>query len=209
MDPLEPSKRAKVPVMSDSGQTYDERRALRISQRKLHDTLLSNPDLDLSVARAQNNSIFDKVRFTREAVLDGENHAIIARAAVNQVAKSCNTTGYDVREVLGALRKKCVRADETGKGVFDWGSLGVAVGTCFNSVGKGSAADGFFLGTLNQGKGGCGWETVTLSTHTHSPPPQPSPRKPVRPLPNENAPPKRAIPRTPLSCYIKRKIVVL
>jgi hypothetical protein len=39
----------------------------------------------LDEARGRNNELFDNVRFTREAVLDGENLIVIANKAAKQV----------------------------------------------------------------------------------------------------------------------------
>lgn len=62
--------------------------------------------------------------------MDGENMALIASKASKQANKLVSVSRYDVDKVIKNLRKKVV----DDKGNFDWGALGAAVGTCFNTV---------------------------------------------------------------------------
>lgn len=64
------------------GQTEDERREIRKSQRKLRHEI---SDIDVDKARDKNNQIFKKVRYIREAVLDSENFDDIAKKAAANV----------------------------------------------------------------------------------------------------------------------------
>jgi len=123
--------------MSESGQTDSERRQIRRKQRTLHKTIeetASNIEDATKSAfddrRTENNEIFDKVFYAREAALDGENMALIASKASKQANKLVSVSRYDVDKVIKNLRKKVV----DDKGNFDWGALGAAVGTCFNTV---------------------------------------------------------------------------
>ena len=93
---MPPSPRNAILLMEESGQTDEERRALRRAQRKLqhkivHSALgekLEDPDADaFEQIRGENNQLFDDVRYTREAVLDGDNLELISRRAARQVDK--------------------------------------------------------------------------------------------------------------------------
>lgn len=81
-----------IPLMDESGQTDEERRRLRQKQRALQNTILTqsealeNPcDQAFGKVREENNDLFQKVFFTREAVLDGENLHMISERAAKQV----------------------------------------------------------------------------------------------------------------------------
>jgi hypothetical protein len=68
------------------GQTDEERREIRKHQRLLQrDIEDRGQDLEVTEARDRNNKIFSKVRFIREAVLDGENVNLIAIKAAQKV----------------------------------------------------------------------------------------------------------------------------
>ena len=74
--------------MSESGQTDDERRKIRRSQRALLKQIdESGQEIeDVSKTafddrRQENNQIFERVFYAREAALDGENMALIAAKA--------------------------------------------------------------------------------------------------------------------------------
>jgi hypothetical protein len=68
------------------GQTDEERREIRKQQRLLQrDIEERGQDLLVTEARDRNNKIFSKVRFIREAVLDGENVNLIASKAAQKV----------------------------------------------------------------------------------------------------------------------------
>eukprot|EP00586_Coscinodiscus_wailesii_P015705 CAMPEP_0172499098 /NCGR_PEP_ID=MMETSP1066-20121228/121944_1 /TAXON_ID=671091 /ORGANISM="Coscinodiscus wailesii, Strain CCMP2513" /LENGTH=106 /DNA_ID=CAMNT_0013272657 /DNA_START=106 /DNA_END=422 /DNA_ORIENTATION=+ len=98
-----PNKRPKVHVMSASGQTDAERRALRQSQRTLQKKITSNegqsmedPDsAAFDEIRHDNNALWDKVRYTREAVLDGDNLEAISHRATRQVDRLIQVPRYD------------------------------------------------------------------------------------------------------------------
>jgi hypothetical protein len=74
-----------IPLMEESELTDDQRRKLRKQQRGLQKEMADRDDLLLDEARGRNNELFDNVRFTREAVLDGENLIVIANKAAKQV----------------------------------------------------------------------------------------------------------------------------
>jgi hypothetical protein len=75
----------KNPLMEESGLTDDQRRKVRKQQRGLQKEMADRDDLRLEEARGRNNEFFDNVRYTREAVLDGENLIVIANKAAKQV----------------------------------------------------------------------------------------------------------------------------
>jgi hypothetical protein len=74
-----------IPLMEESELTDDQRRKVRKQQRGLQKEMADRDDLQLEEARGRNNELFDNVRFTREAVLDGENLIVIANKAAKQV----------------------------------------------------------------------------------------------------------------------------
>lgn len=76
----------KIALMGNSGQTDEQRRVIRRSQRQLFKEMEEQGDtLGVDEARKRNNNIFNNVRFTREAVLDGENLTLIANKASQKV----------------------------------------------------------------------------------------------------------------------------
>jgi len=86
------SKVKKVLVMKDSGQTDGERRELRHDQRELQKRIETMGDeiKDINseafdTVRKNNNSLWKKVFFVREAVLDGENMEMIGSRVIRQV----------------------------------------------------------------------------------------------------------------------------
>jgi len=67
-------------------QTDAERREIRKEQRLLQKEMEERGEsLQVEEARERNNQIFAKVRFIREAVLDGENINLIAAKAAQKV----------------------------------------------------------------------------------------------------------------------------
>ena len=82
--------------MSESGQTEEERRVLRHKQRKLNEGL--HQDGNLRELHHQNNELFEDVQFTREAVLDADNHLALSAQYVKladkmvQVGAKCATS---------------------------------------------------------------------------------------------------------------------
>lgn len=86
------TKRQKVAVMENSGQTDAQRRELRQNLRSLHKVIQENSD-ELADAtsktfdgmRFKTNALWSQVRYTREAVLDGDNLDFLATRAARQV----------------------------------------------------------------------------------------------------------------------------
>ena len=74
-----------ITLMEDSGLTEEERRQIRKEQRQLLKELDEKDTIELDEARARNNRIYKKVRYAREAVLDGENLISIANKAAQKV----------------------------------------------------------------------------------------------------------------------------
>ena len=92
MPPSSPDDSNNMGLMEDSGQTDAERRRLRRAQRSLQKSIVENgeamenpTDETFGKIRGKNNTLFDKVKYTREAVLDGENLDLIALHAAKQV----------------------------------------------------------------------------------------------------------------------------
>eukprot|EP00551_Chaetoceros_affinis_P011710 CAMPEP_0203667692 /NCGR_PEP_ID=MMETSP0090-20130426/4482_1 /ASSEMBLY_ACC=CAM_ASM_001088 /TAXON_ID=426623 /ORGANISM="Chaetoceros affinis, Strain CCMP159" /LENGTH=413 /DNA_ID=CAMNT_0050531929 /DNA_START=63 /DNA_END=1304 /DNA_ORIENTATION=- len=136
------SKRQKV--MSASNQTETQRRQLRHDQRKLYskmtDTTLNvNEEMGnvessvLHKVRKENNVLWDNVRYTREAVLDGENIDLISSRAARQVDKLISVPRYDANRLAQKIRSK-LTIQSTSSSSFDWRTFGVEVGSCFNSL---------------------------------------------------------------------------
>ena len=98
--PRKKSKRVKV--MSESGQTDSERRNLRSQQRNIAKQIAQGSELSEQLAdastgaleevRNENNALWDNVKYTREAVLDGENVQEISTRAARQVDKLINVS---------------------------------------------------------------------------------------------------------------------
>ena len=94
-------KKKRVRIMNESGQTDAQRRVLRSRQRELHNNIAvgggngdggrsgggDDESDDLTRLRAQNNELWQEVRYTREAVLDSENVDLIASKAARQAEK--------------------------------------------------------------------------------------------------------------------------
>jgi len=112
------------------GQTEDERREIRKSQRKLRHEI---SDIDVDKARDKNNQIFKKVRYIREAVLDSENFDDIAKKAAANVEQIIKVPRYDADRVVSKLIEAC-QTRKGGSSYFDWHALGLQAGICFNSA---------------------------------------------------------------------------
>lgn len=131
--------RTKKQVGKASGQTDSERRQLRYNQRQIlknvsgqdGDGLEDATCDDLDRMREKNNELFDKVRFAREAVLDGENIQAITLRAARQADRLVAVARYDASKFIRKLRGKCCVGSERE---FDWKVLGVESGLCFNSA---------------------------------------------------------------------------
>lgn len=92
--PARSGKKAKVRVFE--GLSDMERRLLRNEQRKLHAALMAeeyDADEGLDQVRLENNKLFDKVRWTRELVLDSDNIEVLASKYVKQVEQSIQVRG--------------------------------------------------------------------------------------------------------------------
>jgi hypothetical protein len=73
-------------VFEDSGQDMEQRRVLRRSQRCLAEDIgrFTGDWKETKDKQNANNELFDKVAFTREAVLDAENVQAIANKYVHK-----------------------------------------------------------------------------------------------------------------------------
>lgn len=140
-EPVEHRRSKRIKVMSESGHTEAQRRALRIQQRDLK-ALIADERSDLSEkiadvssgkfqdVRKMNNKLYEDVAYTREAVLDSENLELISSRAARQVDKLIEIPRYDVTKFIAKLRKKCM-VNETQ---FNWKLFGYEVGSCFNCL---------------------------------------------------------------------------
>ena len=109
-------KSKKVKVMEESGQTDEERRALRREQRQLQHKILTSetgaqledPNADaFEEIRGENNKLFEKVRYTREAVMDGDNLQYISDRTARQVDKLVQVCGVYVMDLFELLFEFC------------------------------------------------------------------------------------------------------
>eukprot|EP00814_Leptocylindrus_danicus_P020231 CAMPEP_0116027424 /NCGR_PEP_ID=MMETSP0321-20121206/14639_1 /TAXON_ID=163516 /ORGANISM="Leptocylindrus danicus var. danicus, Strain B650" /LENGTH=321 /DNA_ID=CAMNT_0003500813 /DNA_START=50 /DNA_END=1015 /DNA_ORIENTATION=- len=136
--PRRSKKKSSVPIMGESGQTDAERRKLRTSQRKLHKQITTAEGDAMEDAKATafdqirdtNNALFKKVRYAREAVLDGENLDAITTRASRQADRLVSVARYDAAKFVRKLKSKATNREHN----FDWTMLGREVGTCFNAV---------------------------------------------------------------------------
>ncbi len=96
--PCSNKRQKQMNVMSQSGQSETQRRELRNNQRQLYQKMTDSSldigdkmcDVDsdhLDKVRSKNNILWEHVRFTREAVLDGDNFDVITNKAARQVDK--------------------------------------------------------------------------------------------------------------------------
>lgn len=138
-------KKKKVQkIMSESGQTDNDRRVLRNKQRRLQEDILSgaacgqdsDEDEDAPAfqkMRKLNNNLWDQVRYTREAVLDSENVDLIAANAARQAESIVQVPRYDAVRLAQALVKKA-SVKNGGNTVFGWRNFGFNAGICFNAL---------------------------------------------------------------------------
>mmetsp|Transcript_2767 Transcript_2767/g.8135 ORF Transcript_2767/g.8135 Transcript_2767/m.8135 type:complete len:409 (+) Transcript_2767:120-1346(+) len=135
-------KKKKVKVMEESGQTDEERRALRRKQRQLQHKIvasetgaqLEDPNADaFEEIRGENNKLFESVRYTREAVMDGDNLQLMSERTARQVDKLVQVPRYDSTRFVQKLRGK-LSAKSGSNTYFNWRTLGREAGVCFNSV---------------------------------------------------------------------------
>jgi predicted nucleic acid-binding Zn-ribbon protein len=81
-----------IPLMEESGQTEEERRRLRQKQRSLQMSIVAQTEAMENASsevfgkvREKNNDLFQRVFYTREAVLDGDTLNMISERAAKQV----------------------------------------------------------------------------------------------------------------------------
>jgi len=133
-------KKSDLAVMQSSNQTDSERRALRHSQRELAKTVQTTEGIEdvdsgkFDEVRGKCNKLWDDVRYTREAVLDGDVLEMIATRSSRQSDKLVSVPRYDADRLVAKLRAKCGRQDSGGGGGIDWKVLGLEVGSCFNAM---------------------------------------------------------------------------
>ena len=134
-------KKKKVQIMSESGQTDNDRRLLRNKQRKLQDDILagvaddSEEDEDdaqpaFQKMRKLNNNLWDQVRYTREAVLDSENVEMIAASAARTAEALVQVPRYDAIRLAQALVKNA-SIKSGGNQVFCWRDFGLQAGVSY------------------------------------------------------------------------------
>ena len=83
----------EVAILDDCKLTDEQRREVRKQQRALTKDLEGGETLEVETARERNNEIYKNVRYTREAVLDGENLALIANKAAQKVERFIQVRG--------------------------------------------------------------------------------------------------------------------
>lgn len=136
--------RKRVALMGDSGQTDEDRRILRREMRELQQEIVGEKGDQIEdpskVAafkdvRGKSNELWDKVAYTREAVLDADNLEIIATRAGRQAEKLIQVPRYDATRFCAALRTKITSTmGGSGGQYFDWLKLGHASGACYCAV---------------------------------------------------------------------------
>ena len=144
-------KKKKIKIMDSSGQTDSDRRLLRNKQRQLQDDILSgaaaqsDEDSDANEDEAQqpqpafqkmrtlNNRLWDRVRYTREAVLDSENVDLIAANAARQAESLVQVPRYDAIRLAQMLVKKA-SVQVGSNNCFGWKNFGIETGVCFNAL---------------------------------------------------------------------------
>ncbi|GAX27203.1 hypothetical protein FisN_13Lh244 [Fistulifera solaris] len=147
------SQRRTKRKVFDERQTDEERRLLRVEQRNIHHVLATgayrtrkrggeteNDDEEeeeerptLEGVRDTNNELFHHVTYTRELVLDADNVVLLANNYAKQVEQSVQVPRYDAIKVISALKKQCTMRKD-GNTFFDWATLGVQTGVCYNAV---------------------------------------------------------------------------
>lgn len=147
------SRRRKFAVFEESGLTEEDRRNLRRKQRDLHHRVNQEVGRDenegvmefLSERRDENNQLFNKVAYTREAVLDADNAELIAAKTLQQVDQMVQVPRFDATKLANRLRSKLSVGEGANK-YFSWWHLGKECGVCFNAVPWGVS---FLAGTLD------------------------------------------------------------
>eukprot|EP00752_Nemacystus_decipiens_P004646 g4239.t1 len=141
-------------VMDASGQTVEERRKLRLEQRNLKNQIIEQQadlgDLNKSTCRdltEQNGKLFDKTRFPREAVTDGENMKLIAEGSAAQADKAnTGVVGVDLEEFLQRV-KKIYSQKHGNAGDFNWSKWGGDVSRVYLATPTGGD---FMMGPLDK-----------------------------------------------------------
>ncbi|CAM9421758.1 unnamed protein product [Ascophyllum nodosum] len=152
------TKKRKMKLMDESKQTAQERRALRLEQRKLRaEVIEQQADIgdptktNMQEVTEKNHRLFRSVKYPREAVQDGETMKLIASAASEQVKKVANSSvGTDLDDFLHKLKTVFSTASGAGSGSsahFNWSKLGGSVSMVFLSA---PAGGGFMMGPLDK-----------------------------------------------------------
>ncbi|KAL7519062.1 hypothetical protein ACHAWX_003861 [Stephanocyclus meneghinianus] len=134
-------KKKKIKVMSDSGQTMAERQLLRQELRQLHGDILSGVaglgEEGISAfhnMRDKNNTLWERVRYNREAVVESMNVELIAHYAARQTESIIKVPRYDANRLVQLLVKKATVRTSSGASYFGWKGFGYQAGICFNSL---------------------------------------------------------------------------
>jgi len=98
-----PKRKKKKRPMFDESMTDADRRVIRRQQRQVGFELIQSTSIeDAQKARALNNSIFEKVVYTREAVLDAENVKSITQKLSHHAERQVQVRKDDYRFVVCA-----------------------------------------------------------------------------------------------------------
>ena len=95
----------EVPLMLMSGQSEDDRRELRQKQRELRAKILGisvSAVEEVKEARDQNNILWERVRFNREAVLDSDNVEPLTNKVALQTEKMITVRTAFVAKILAS-----------------------------------------------------------------------------------------------------------
>ena len=132
---MDQRRQKKQKMGEDSGLTDAQRRQLRRDQRDLAKKLAEDADEDaVDKARKKNNELFENVRYTREAVLDVENVDAIAEKFSKKADAMIQAPRYDALKLVTKLKNKLTVHEGDGASFFDWETLGLEAGVCFNSL---------------------------------------------------------------------------
>ena len=134
----------KIQIMSNSGQTGAERKALRQQLRQVGEDILSgdaalNGDGEKSAfdnMRSKNNRLWDKVRFTTEAVLESQNLELITTHAAKRANSLVTLPRYDAIKLAIKLKEKGSVYSKCGAKYFGWKDFSIKAGVCYNSLPK-------------------------------------------------------------------------
>ena len=126
----ERSKRRRELLFVQEEQTAEERLEIRKDQRHLKDDLLTGAYENLDDVREKNNKCFQKVRKTRELLLDTSNVEEISKKYAQQAEQSVQVPRYDANRIIQTLLRTC----HDGNGAVDWKTFGQQAVICFNAV---------------------------------------------------------------------------